>query len=403
MGSAPKHYLGREQTYVKHFLLKNYFSDLIHKIASVYDEIVYLDGYSGPWQSANDDLGDTSFGIALAAMRSAKDAWKRQGREVRMRALLVEKRATAFRELAKVPARYTDIDVRPYHGEFVSLVPTLLHNMPQKAFAFIFIDPKGWRIDIDALAPLLRWANAEVLFNFMFDFINRAASMSDEATVDGLNALIRIGGWRERLLSAKDQSSRRLADVRKEILIDAFSQTLANIGGYRFVAETPIFRPLADRTLYSLIYATRRPPGIEVFRKAQIKTLREQETVRGSARQTKSSGGQMEAFCRPRWPRARRKRTLLRNVSPPSGCCSAWHPKPALSKSMETYGLRYLQGTRLRRPSSIRPPRRFGRRAASSSRAGKLESACPPMRGVCMRRRDPPYASLVGRNNVNPI
>ena len=296
MGSAPKNYLGREQAYVKHFLLKNYFSDLIHKIASVYDEIVYLDGYSGPWQSANDDLGDTSFGIALTAMRSAKDAWKRQGREVRMRALLVEKRATAFRELAKVPARYTDIEVRPYHGEFVSLVPTLLHDMPQKAFAFIFIDPKGWRIDIDALAPLLRWANAEVLFNFMFDFINRAASMSDEATVDGLNALIKIGGWRERLVSAKDQSSRRLADIRKEILIDAFSQTLANIGDYRFVAETPIFRPLADRTLYSLIYATRRPPGIEVFRKAQIKTLREQETVRGSARQTKSSGGQMEAF-----------------------------------------------------------------------------------------------------------
>jgi hypothetical protein len=29
MGSAPKHYLGREQAYVKHFLLKNYFSDLI--------------------------------------------------------------------------------------------------------------------------------------------------------------------------------------------------------------------------------------------------------------------------------------------------------------------------------------------------------------------------------------
>jgi three-Cys-motif partner protein len=296
MGAAPQHYLGREQAYVKHFLLKNYFSDLIHKIASGYDEIVYLDGYSGPWQSANDDFGDTSFGIALAAMRSAKEAWKQQGREVRMRAMLVEKSATAFRELTKVPARYPDIEVCPYHGEFVPLVPALLRDMAPKAFAFIFIDPKGWRIDIDNLAPLLRRANAEVLFNFMFDFINRAASMSDAATVDGLNALIKIGGWRERLLSARDQDTRRSAEVRKEILIDAFSQTLAKVGGYQFVAETPIFRPLVDRTLYSLIYATRKPPGIEVFRKAQIKTLREQETVRGSARQVKSAGGQMEAF-----------------------------------------------------------------------------------------------------------
>ena len=281
---------------MKHFLLRDYLSGLIHKIASGYDDIVYVDGYSGPWQSADDNLGDTSIGIALAAMRSAKAAWRLQGRNVRMCAMLVEKRANAFRELEKIPPKFPDIDIRPFHGEFVPLVPTLLKNMPQKAFAFIFIDPKGWRIDIDAVAPLLRRSNTEVLFNFMFDFINRAASISDPVVVDGLNALIRIGGWRERLASARDEGARRLADVRKEILIDAFSQTLGQVGGYEFVAETPIFRPLADRTLYSLIYATRKPPGIEVFRRAQIKTLREQENVRGKVRQAKASGAQMEAF-----------------------------------------------------------------------------------------------------------
>jgi three-Cys-motif partner protein len=296
VAAAPEHYAGREQAYVKHFLLRNYFSDLIHKVASGYDNIVYVDGFSGPWQSADDDLRDTSFGIALGAMRSAKAAWKLQGRDVHMHAMLVEKRARAFRELQKVPAKYPDIDVRPYRGEFVPLVPTLLRDMPQKSFAFIFIDPKGWRIDIDALAPLLRRPNAEVLFNFMFDFINRAASMSDPAIVAGLDALIKTGGWRERLISARPEGSRPLADIRKEILVDAFSQTLAEVGRYDFVAETPIFRPLADWTLYSLIYATRQPPGIEVFRKAQIKTLREQETVRGNVRQAKYSGPQMDAF-----------------------------------------------------------------------------------------------------------
>ena len=94
-----------------------------------------------------------------------------------MRAMLVEKRAATFQELQKIPAHYPDIDIRPYRGEFVALVPTFLQDMPRNAFAFI--DPKGWRINIDALAPLLCRPNAEVLFNFMFDFINRAASMSD--------------------------------------------------------------------------------------------------------------------------------------------------------------------------------------------------------------------------------
>ena len=297
MGASPEQYAGREQAYVKHFLLRNYFSDLIHKIASAYDEMVYVDGYSGPWQSVDVSLVDTSFVIALKVMRSAKEAWKKgRGRDVRMHAMLVEKRASAFAELEKIPAKFPDINIQPFRGEFVSLVPTLLQKMPAKSFAFAFIDPKGWRIDIDALAALLRRQNTEILFNFMFDFINRAASMSDPLIVDGLNALIKANGWRERLVAAQGREGRRLADVRKEVLVDAFSRTLAQIGGYEFVAETPIFRPLSDRTLYSLIYATRKPPGIEVFRRAQVKTLREQEKVRGNTRQTKTSGDQMEAF-----------------------------------------------------------------------------------------------------------
>ncbi|MBV9784973.1 MAG: three-Cys-motif partner protein TcmP [Acidisphaera sp.] len=296
MASAPEHYAGREQAYVKHFFLRNYFSDLIHKIASAYDEFVYVDGFAGPWQSADDRLGDTSLGIALAAMRSAREAWTRKGRNVRMHAMLVEKRAAAFRDLQRVPANYPDIDVRPFHGEFVPLVPRLLREMPPKAFAFLFIDPKGWRIDINAVAPLLHRPNTEVLFNFMFDFINRAASISGAPIVEGLNALIPVGDWRERLISARALGSRSLADVRKEILVDAFSQTVAKIGGYEFVAETPVFRTLSDRTLYSLIYATRKAPGIEVFRRAQTKTLREQEKVRRNVRQAKDSGPQTEAF-----------------------------------------------------------------------------------------------------------
>jgi three-Cys-motif partner protein len=296
MALGPEHYAGREQAYVKHFLLKQYFSDLIHKISSSYEEIIYVDGFSGPWQSEQDDLGDTSFGIALDAMRSAKAAWRKNGRNVEMHALLVERNKKAFQELERVPAKYPEIKVRPYNGEFVPLISRLSSDMPKNAFAFIFIDPKGWRIDIESVAPLLRRPNTEVLFNFMFDFINRAASMTDPAIVDGLNALIKTDNWRQRLAQAQPEGAQKPGDVRKAVLVDAFSQTLAKLGGYSFVAETPIFKPLADRTLYSLIYATRKPPGIEVFRRAQLKTLREQEVVRANKRQVEKSGAQIEAF-----------------------------------------------------------------------------------------------------------
>jgi three-Cys-motif partner protein len=296
MALGPEHYAGREQAYVKHFFLKRYFSDLIHKISGSYAEVIYVDGFSGPWQSEQDDLGDTSFGIALDAMRSAKAARRKDGRDVEMHALLVERNKKAFQELERVPARYPEIKVRTYNGEFVPLISRLSSDMPKNAFAFIFIDPKGWRIDIDSVAPLLQRPNTEVLFNFMFDFINRAASMTDPAIVEGLNALIKTDNWRQRLETAQPEGAKKLADVRKAILVDAFSQTLAKLGGYSFVAETPIFKPLADRTLYSLIYATRKSPGIEVFRRNQLKALREQEVVRANKRQAKKSGAQIEAF-----------------------------------------------------------------------------------------------------------
>lgn len=69
-------YKGREQAYVKHVLLEQYLQALVHKTASVYPHIVYVDGFAGPWQSANENHEDTSFGIALRALRTAKAAWK---------------------------------------------------------------------------------------------------------------------------------------------------------------------------------------------------------------------------------------------------------------------------------------------------------------------------------------
>jgi three-Cys-motif partner protein len=99
-------YAGREQAYVKHVLLESYLERLVHKVASGYDHIAYVDGFAGPWLSANEKFEDTSFGIALTALRSAKATWKKYGRDVRMSAFLIERDKAAYSRLAQVPARY---------------------------------------------------------------------------------------------------------------------------------------------------------------------------------------------------------------------------------------------------------------------------------------------------------
>jgi three-Cys-motif partner protein len=170
-------YTGREQSYVKHVFLERYLERLVHKTASVYPHIVYVDGFAGPWQSANEKFDDTSFGIALNALRSAKASWKGRGREVRMSAYLVERDAIAYKRLAEAPGKYPDVEIKTYGADFLSVLPSILKDIPAGAFAFFLIDPKGWHIPLKALAPMLARPKSEVIFNFMFEFINRAASM----------------------------------------------------------------------------------------------------------------------------------------------------------------------------------------------------------------------------------
>ena len=226
------------------------------------------------------------------SLRSAKEAWKKLGRDVRVTAHLIEESDRPFRELEKLPPKFPDIEIIPHKGDFVAVARDLARTIPRTAFAFLFIDPKGWRIDIQALEPLLSRPNCEVLFNFMFEFINRAASMREPVTVAGLNALIPGGDWRGQLAAATSP------DARKRILVDAFAAVIGSMGGYRFVADTPVLRPLKDREIYSLVYATRKPPGIEVFRNCQAKALQEQSAMRGAAKASAQTAatGQAEAF-----------------------------------------------------------------------------------------------------------
>jgi three-Cys-motif partner protein len=290
-------YTGREQSYVKHIFLESYLEALIHKTASAYLHIVYVDGFAGPWQSANERFEDTSFGIALNALRRAKGSWKEKRPDLRMSAFLVERDPSAYQQLARVPARYPDLKVETYNDDFLTVLPKILKDIPRDAFAFFLIDPKGWRIPLRELQALLARQHSEVIFNFMFDFINRAASIKDEAIAAGLDELIPFGDWRSKL-GEVERSSLSTSDERKVILVEAFGQSLKQLGNYDYVAETTILRPLKDRPLYCLFYATRHPKGIEVFRHSQVTTLKEESKTRAAnkIKHASTATGQGELF-----------------------------------------------------------------------------------------------------------
>ena len=102
---------------------------------------------------------------------------------------------------------------------------------------------------MEQITPLLRRPNSEVLFNFMFEFVNRAASMSTPVTVAGLDELLPIGQWRENLARLGAGMGAERAEARKTVLIDAFREVLRKLGDYKYVAEVPVMRPVRDLSL----------------------------------------------------------------------------------------------------------------------------------------------------------
>ena len=273
--SLPEHYSGREQAWVKHYFLKNYLESLAYKVASAYSEIVYIDGFSGPWQSRGERFEDTSFGIALQALTDAKRTWASmplRPKQVRMTAHLVEKERGAYDRLAGLQALFPEVEVVTHNGEFTQIAPLIADVISTRAFSFVFVDPKGFSLDLEALRSLIRRDRCEVIFNFMFDFVNRFALFDDPVIAPMLDRLIPSQEWRAPL-RALESDPLATPEKRKRVIVDAFRLAVSKVGRYDYVADVDVQRPNRNRTLYFLVYGTRQPSGIKVFRDCQTKAL----------------------------------------------------------------------------------------------------------------------------------
>lgn len=336
---APEHYAGREQALVKHHFLKHYLERLIHKIASKYGEVVYVDGFSGPWKNQSEQFDDTSFGIALRALTDAKRSWARMAhkpRQVKMTAHLVEKSPQAYARLAELQAMFPEVKIHTHKGDFTEIAPAIAQCIPSQAFSFILIDPKGFSLDLQALKPLIGRPRCEVVFNFMFDFVNRFALFEDHKVAPVLDKLIPTEDWRNQLRALEHNPS-ATPEMRKRVIVEAFERAVSKVAGYKFVADVDVKRPDRDRTLYFLVYGTRQPPGIEVFRDCQVKSLGVQADIIGrkqveklaeKSSQLELLGSMQEMAPDPNamflTDEMEKARNLLLNIVPTSGIGRAW-------------------------------------------------------------------------------
>jgi three-Cys-motif partner protein len=277
----PEAYQGREQTYVKHYFLRTYLERVLFVTLSPqsrFNEFVYVDGFSGPWKSQDEGYRDTSFAIAIERLAAVRAKCKAMNRLVKVRCVFVEESGKVH-ELQAAVNRITDMEIKVYHGKFEAKIAEILEwiGPSPSTFVLTFVDPKGWSVDLAAIAPLLARRPGEVIYNFMYSFLHRFPDHPDEKV--RLSYELPLGkDWRNKLDSSIPFD---------EGVLKLFTENLKAAGGFVDVLKVTVQKPTVDMPHFYLFYGTRHRKGVIEFRSAQRNTSAEEARVRHEAKAMK--------------------------------------------------------------------------------------------------------------------
>lgn len=265
MALVPEAYIGREQAFIKHLTLDTYLQRLFMIIGRSEAVINYVDCFAGPWASEDDqELKDTSIGISIKQMKETAEALRSQFNvNVKFRALYCEKDKTAFAKLqAFLNQDHGPVETKCLQGDYTDHIETIA-EWTSGHFTFFFIDPKGWKrvISAQTLAPLLRLNKTEFLVNLMFEFANRALTIEQHHQ-----------DMRELLGEDHVYNGQESPEARRQLILRGYRDAVNAVYRGR-TAYVPVQRPGKDKLLYFLVYLTRHPMGVAVFKEQAEKMI----------------------------------------------------------------------------------------------------------------------------------
>jgi three-Cys-motif partner protein len=263
-----------DHTKAKHALLRRYLGGWFPILtARGYNRrVVYLDGFAGPGIYSNGEPGSPLIAIETLVNHTLFDQLKRteflfllvEGRKDR--AAQLEKEIDNFWS-ARHGGKPPNVTTTVYADQFVKVAEGVLEALDEStkklAPTFAFIDPFGWSgVPLDLISRLLAFDRCEVLFNFMYDSINRF--VADQRP--------NIAKHFADLFGTDEAVHRRAhelqGDQRKEFLRDLYASQLREVAGFTYVRSFELVNAERGRTAYYLMYGTRHPKGLEKMKEA---------------------------------------------------------------------------------------------------------------------------------------
>jgi three-Cys-motif partner protein len=258
-------YRGREHARVKHYLLTTYLERFLMILGQSQERLAYVDAFAGPWQSADENHKDTSFGLAWQVSTACAEQLRKLGKIRTIRLLWIEADPEAFTRLNAFAdsCKSNRVKAEAKQWRFEDRVAELAKWIGDD-YAFVLIDPKGYKdlISAKVLAPLLALPRTEVLINYMWQFMNFAAGQGGAANEANL---IEIFGHRFQEIAA---SSDR--EERERLLLMEYEQRLREAGGVLGERRTrvmsfPVHYAGQIKAKYYLVYATHSAKGLITF------------------------------------------------------------------------------------------------------------------------------------------
>lgn len=275
-------YKGREQTYIKHFLLENYLEGVAYSICWYEPDFVYVDGFSGPWKSIDELYEDTSFSIAINKLRKVKENLIQSGKTPNIRCLFIEENPSRFKDLEKEIAKVDDLTVELKNGSFEDLIQEV-YDFIGNSFSFTFIDPSGWTgFSLEKLKPILT-RRGEVLINIMYLYIQRFVDDPPESLRPSFDNFFGGEGWEDE---RNHYIQKNLS--REEATINVYLDRLKSFGKYSHTTSAQILIPDEDRTFFYLVHGTKDLTGLQKFSQVERKLFNEQFKVRNILAQNKT-------------------------------------------------------------------------------------------------------------------
>ncbi len=248
-------------TKAKHLLLSRYLDRWFPILGSANGIMNYIDGFAGPGEYQQGDLGSP-----ILALDSAKRhvANRTLGKHVKIHFYFVEQKPAYAQHLKEMiaarnyPAQFT---IHVECGDFADCVKKVLDDVESRnkilAPTFAFVDPFGFSgIPFDLMRRILKHPKCEVYVNIMVEFINRFLEHEDEQIVQHFPVTFGT----DDVLKISQQPGDRVQEILK-----LYERQLRDAATY--VGKFDMHGK-ADQKTYSLFFASNSPLGFKKMKEA---------------------------------------------------------------------------------------------------------------------------------------